>query len=198
MRGPASVSARGRPGETAICPGLFGSCPVGGLEVGVLAFPAEGGRHADLGVLADLAVLFQGKVVAAKFGLEDDSPGRPVGTPDHRQGLPLDLHAAGFQGAGRVGGAVLEAVPAHHVGVLTTRSEDAIYVHCPEGLTSGTLPLRPLRETLTSVTLLNAGQDIAFTTEPVVYQRSLGEHLRLRGLPADDLNDTVAVFRLTF
>lgn len=80
--------------------------------------------------------------------------------------------------------------------VLTTRDGDTVYVICPDGLDNSSLSLRPLEREPRSVTLMNTGAAIPFTTEPTVYERHRGGALRLRQIPVNDLNDTVPVFRI--
>jgi len=82
--------------------------------------------------------------------------------------------------------------------LLATTSGETVYVICPDGLDSSTLSLRPLERTPQRVTLLNTGNQIDFTLEPTVYERALGNALRLRNIPVDDLNATVPVFQLDF
>ncbi len=82
--------------------------------------------------------------------------------------------------------------------LLTTRRGETVYVHCPEGLESSTLSLRPLDKAPRKVTLLNDGSDIAFSFGPIVYERNLPPALRLRGIPADKLSGSVPVFKVEF
>ena len=79
-----------------------------------------------------------------------------------------------------------------------TRRGDALYVHCPEGLDSGTLNLRPFDRLPSSAVLLNTGEPVAFTLDQIVYERSLPPALRLRGLEPDKLAGAVPVFKLLF
>lgn len=48
------------------------------------------------------------------------------------------------------------------------------------------------------VTLLNTGEAVRWTLDPVVYEKNRGSGLRLTGIPADRLNDTVPIFKLEF
>ena len=82
--------------------------------------------------------------------------------------------------------------------LLTTRKGDVLYVHCPEGLESSTLSLRPLDKVPRKATLLNTGFEIEVTTEPIVYERHLPRAPRLRGIPVDSLAGSVPVFKLEF
>ncbi|MCF7853303.1 MAG: alpha-L-fucosidase [Candidatus Pacebacteria bacterium] len=82
--------------------------------------------------------------------------------------------------------------------ILTTRDDSATYVHCPAGLTSSTLSLYPITNPPQSAILLNTGTPVEVTLEPVIYQRPLGKHVRLRNIPVDTLNDTVPIFKLIF
>ncbi len=79
-----------------------------------------------------------------------------------------------------------------------TRSENALYIHCPDGFLSSTLNLRPLDKAPRRATLLNTGEAVEWTFEPIIYERHRGPALRLRNLPVDDLAGTVPVFKLEF
>ena len=48
------------------------------------------------------------------------------------------------------------------------------------------------------MTLLNTGEPVAWTLEPLIYYRDRGTELRLRRIDADALNNTVPVFKLEF
>ena len=67
-----------------------------------------------------------------------------------------------------------------------------------EAPSSSTLPLFPLNVLPEKVELLNTGPVLEWTTSPVIYQRGQPEHLRLRGIPADELYGEIPVIRLTF
>ena len=82
--------------------------------------------------------------------------------------------------------------------LLATRRGNAIYLHCPRGLSGSALSLHPLKQPPTRVTLLNTGEPVAWTLEPLIYYRDRGAELRLRNLDADALNNTVPVFKLEF
>lgn len=82
--------------------------------------------------------------------------------------------------------------------LLTTRKDDNIYVHCFKGLDSSTLSLYPISGLPRRVILLNSGECVDFTAEPVIYHVGRGPHLRLRGIPVDELNDEVPVFKLEY
>ena len=69
------------------------------------------------------------------------------------------------------------------------RNGDTLYVHCPLGINSSTLKLKPLIDKPQSVVLVNTGQKLDWTMEPIVYERDLGEkYLRIRNIPTNDLN----------
>lgn len=82
--------------------------------------------------------------------------------------------------------------------LLATRRGNAIYLHCPRGLSGSALSLHPLKQPPNRVTLLNTGEPVAWTLEPLIYYRDRGAELRLRNLDADALNNTVPVFKLEF
>ena len=48
------------------------------------------------------------------------------------------------------------------------------------------------------MTLLNTGEAVEWTLEPLIYYRDRGAELRLRNLDADALSGTVPVFKLEF
>ena len=73
-----------------------------------------------------------------------------------------------------------------------------LYVHCPLGVISSTLSMYPLTDRPENITLMNNGQSLDWTLEPVVYQRdSVEKVLRIRNIPADKLNGP-AVIKLNF
>ena len=82
--------------------------------------------------------------------------------------------------------------------LLATRRGNAIYLHCPRGLSGSALSLHPLKQPPTRVTLLNTSEPVAWTLEPLIYYRDRGAELRLRNLDADALQETVPVFKLEF
>ena len=82
--------------------------------------------------------------------------------------------------------------------LLATRRDNAIYLHCPRGLSGSALSLHPLKQPPTRVTLLNTGEPVPWTLEPLIYYRDRGAELRLRNLDADALQETVPVFKLEF
>jgi len=82
--------------------------------------------------------------------------------------------------------------------LLVTRRGDALYIHCPEGLESSTLSLRPFDRKPREAILLNDGSNVDFSFESIVYERHLPPALRLRGLDPDKLSGTVPVFKLVF
>ena len=73
-----------------------------------------------------------------------------------------------------------------------------LYVHCNDELHSSTLVLKPLKDAPKNVVLMNTGQKLDWTFEPIVYERHSGdEYLRIRKLPLDDLIGP-AVIKLEF
>jgi alpha-L-fucosidase len=75
---------------------------------------------------------------------------------------------------------------------------DTLYVHCPPGINSSTLKLKPLDDEPKSVVLMNSGQELDWTMEPIVYEQGAGEkYLRIRNIPADELSGP-PVIRLDF
>ncbi|MEI8245017.1 MAG: hypothetical protein WCI51_04255 [Lentisphaerota bacterium] len=75
---------------------------------------------------------------------------------------------------------------------------NVLYVHCPQGLTSSTLSLAPLTDEPGSVVLMNNGQPIDWTFQPLVYQRHCEKNiLRVRNIPVDELIGP-AVIKLSF
>ncbi len=82
--------------------------------------------------------------------------------------------------------------------LLTVRTEDAIYIHCPSGLKASTLCLEPLTNEPEAVVLMNDGAALPWTFEPVVYQRGRTEKfLRIREIPIDELTGP-AVIKICF
>jgi len=68
------------------------------------------------------------------------------------------------------------------------RNGNILYVHCPEGLSSSTLNLKPFSEKPKNVTLMNNGEKLDWTFEPIVYYRDTGEkYLRIRKIANDIL-----------
>lgn len=82
--------------------------------------------------------------------------------------------------------------------LLATRRGNAIYLHCPRGLSGSALSLHPLKQPPNRVTLLNTGESVEWTLKPLIYYRDRGAELRLRRIDADALNNTVPVFKLEF
>lgn len=72
-----------------------------------------------------------------------------------------------------------------------------LYIHCSE-LTSSTLKLKPLKNEPKNVILMNTGQELDWTFEPIVYEKFSGEEcLRIRNIPVDKLN-IPAIIKLVF
>ncbi len=72
-----------------------------------------------------------------------------------------------------------------------------LYIHCSE-LTSSTLKLKPITNEPEQVILLNNGEKLDWTFEPIVYEKDSGEkYLRIRNIPIDKLHGP-AVIKLVF
>ena len=82
--------------------------------------------------------------------------------------------------------------------ILCTGGGTELNLIVTEPLTSGTLKLAPLNILPEKAVLLNTGEEVEATLEPIVYERQNPPVLRLRGIPAERLSGTVPVFRLTF
>lgn len=82
--------------------------------------------------------------------------------------------------------------------VLLTRKGNAIYVHCPVGSESTSISLSPMTDQPRRAVLLNTGQEVEARVDRTMPRWCEPEVLRLRGLPVNELQDTVAVFRLEF
>lgn len=78
--------------------------------------------------------------------------------------------------------------------VLALRDGRNYYFHCPEGLDSSTLDLYPFAKKPETVTLLNTGAELQWTTEPTSYRKHLEQKtLRLRGIPVNELTGPIVV-----
>lgn len=74
------------------------------------------------------------------------------------------------------------------------RDGNVLYIHCHGKLNSSTLKLKPLKDKPEKVTLMNTGQELDWTFEPIVYERhSSDEYLRIRNIPLDKLNGPAVV-----
>jgi len=72
-----------------------------------------------------------------------------------------------------------------------------LYIHCPE-LVSSTLKLKPLKDKPEKVILLNTGEELSWTFEPIVYEKHLNEkYLRIRNIPAG-ISNAPAVIEIGF
>jgi alpha-L-fucosidase len=72
-----------------------------------------------------------------------------------------------------------------------------LYVHRSD-ISSSTLKLKPLQGEPLNVSLMNTGQKLDWTFEPIIYERGSGErYLRIRNIPVDKLNGP-AVIKLEF
>ena len=78
------------------------------------------------------------------------------------------------------------------------RNGNTLYIHCIEGINSSTLKLNPIKDKPLSVSLMNTGQRLDWTFEPVVYDINKNEkYLRIRNIPVDELNGPV-ILKLEF
>jgi alpha-L-fucosidase len=82
--------------------------------------------------------------------------------------------------------------------VLLTRRGDTLYVHCPNGLDSSSLELRPLARKPRRATLVNSGVAIDSVVDKTPYGFRDPECLRLRGIQVNELAGKVAIFKLEF
>ena len=74
---------------------------------------------------------------------------------------------------------------------------ETLYIHC-SNLTSSTLKLKPIKDEPKQVILMNNGEELDWTFEPIVYEKDSGEkYLRIRNIPVDQLNGP-AVIKLEF
>ena len=83
--------------------------------------------------------------------------------------------------------------------VLLTRRENTLYVHLCKDPTSEAVKLKPLAVSPKRATLLNTGKPVPFAVEmtPNDHVEQKG-YLRLRGLPVNELANTVLVVKLEF
>ncbi len=82
--------------------------------------------------------------------------------------------------------------------VLCTGGGTELNLILTEPLVSSQLNLAPLNVLPEKAILLNTGDEVEATLEPTAYELQKPPVLRLRGIPAEKLNGTVPVFRLTF
>ena len=74
------------------------------------------------------------------------------------------------------------------------RNGKVLYLHCLGILDSSTLKLKPLKYKPEKVILMNTGQELDWTFEPITYERhSTEEYLRIRNIPLDNLNGPVVI-----
>ncbi|MCF6177587.1 MAG: alpha-L-fucosidase [Victivallaceae bacterium] len=71
--------------------------------------------------------------------------------------------------------------------LLTTQSGKTVYIHAPEGLNTSTLELDPISKTPHTVTLLNNGQQLAWTFTPLIHNQDKAEYLRIRNIPTANI-----------
>lgn len=78
--------------------------------------------------------------------------------------------------------------------IYTTGSNKTAYVIINQLPESTSIDLRPFEKLPKRATLLNTGQDVTTTLEPIVYQRHLSPALRLRNLPLETaLSEPLAI-----
>lgn len=73
------------------------------------------------------------------------------------------------------------------------RNGKALYIHCSD-LASSTLKLKPLKDEPRNVILMNTGEKLNWTFEPIVYDRHLNErYLRIINIPVDQINEPIII-----
>lgn len=103
----------------------------------------------------------------------------------------------------RVGEAYGDAKPASHLTrnhqVMLTRRDKSLYVHLTNVPTTDAVKLAPFTKAPKRAVLLNDGRELALSTElcPADHESRTG-FLRVRGIPADSLANSVGVIRLDF
>ncbi len=83
--------------------------------------------------------------------------------------------------------------------VLLTRNGNTLYVHLCKDPAANAIKLKPLKAAPRKATLLNTGQPVDFVVEMAPSDHATQEaFLRLRGLPANEMSNTVLVVKLEF
>ena len=95
------------------------------------------------------------------------------------------------------------ATPASHLtsnrNVLLTRKGNTLYVHLNTDTVGDSIKLKPLAVAPRSAALLNNGHRVDAVVEMVPSEHvDQGKYLRLRGLPANEMANTVMVIKLEF
>jgi len=68
-----------------------------------------------------------------------------------------------------------------------------LYIHCSD-IKSSTLKLEPLKDEPQDVILMNTGQELDWTFEPIVYEKdSVERYLRIRNIQVDKLNGPAVI-----
>lgn len=104
---------------------------------------------------------------------------------------------------GAVGEAYGDALPATHLtqndAVMLTRRDRTLYVHLNQVPSTDAVKLKPMTVAPKSAVLLNTGGTLPVSTEfcPADHESQTG-YLRIRGIPADSLANTVGVIKLEF
>jgi alpha-L-fucosidase len=102
-----------------------------------------------------------------------------------------------------VGESYGDAQPASHLSenhnVMLTRRGNSLYVHLHTVPMTDAVKLKPFTTAPKRAVLLNKGSELPLSTElcPADHQSQTG-YLRVRGIPADSLANTVGVIRLDF
>lgn len=83
--------------------------------------------------------------------------------------------------------------------VMVTRNGNTVYIHFNKGLTGNGFKLKPVDTLPLNATILNTGKKAEFIVDLVpsehTYQK---KYLRLKGLPANEMSDTVMIVKLQF
>jgi alpha-L-fucosidase len=82
--------------------------------------------------------------------------------------------------------------------VWVTRRENILYVHLPHDPQSTSILLKPLDQMPKKVTLLNDGRELEAKVDVVPWHWKEKPWLRIRGLPVNEMTDTVMVIKIEF
>lgn len=81
---------------------------------------------------------------------------------------------------------------------LVTRRGGVLYVPLCGEVASSALHLQPMKLLPRRATVMNTGQELSCVVDRIEEWRTAKEHLRVRGLPVNELQHTVMVLRLEF
>jgi alpha-L-fucosidase len=104
---------------------------------------------------------------------------------------------------GRVKEALVDVAPAHELtsnrDALLTRRGNTLYVHLHKDPPTSAVKLNPIDIAPRAATLLNTGEPVSFAVDMLPSDHA-GQKafLRLRGLPVNELANTVPVVRVEF